>query len=318
MFGLKSRLLASISQIEFCRRVTARITREMDCMRQSTEEAALRIGDLVVAIVDTATKGNNELRESISRFVKSDRHSQQDETAPSEDQSRTISEAIERQSELILEMIDRIQNCFSRQLELSQSANSASRRVMETAEQTSRLMVRSKLLAFNVQIEASRLGGEEGRSIAVLGEEMKLFSEDVEKANQVIAESIGQFVHELPQLESETVSIGESLNEFAERFNVEMDDIRQQTQAISEIFERLLDETGTRNDEILGYSHETLSCLQFQDPVAQGLQRASHDIEKLLALFENRTVSDESLAEIKDEIGHDGSEEQESGEVVLF
>ena len=318
MFGLKRLYYATIDQVRFCRKVTDRIIADMERMRQSTEEAALKIGDLLVSIVDTATSGNNELRNSLRRFVRS----KDEETLGGDDelsdQSRTIAESIEHQSQQIAEMIAGIQQCFERQMMLARSATSASQKIIETAQQTSRLMTRSKLLAFNVQIEASRLGGEGGRSISVLGEEMKLFSEDVENANQVIAEAISEFVEEMPKLESETVAIGDRLKEFSLRFETEMDDVRRETQSITELLQNILDDTEARNNAILRFSQETLSNLQFQDPVSQGLRRAEHDIKKLVALMENRSVIDDSLADIQDDVGNDGTADQEAGEVMLF
>ena len=317
MFGLKRWYYATVNQVKLCRRISGRIIAEMECMRHSTEEAALKIGDLLVAIVDTATSGNDDLRNSLRRFVRSPHEPMTEDDAVAE-QTKTISEAIESQSRQITEMIGGIQQCFDRQMVLARSASEASRKIIETAQQTSRLMTRSKLLAFNVQIEASRLGGEGGRSISILGEEMKLFSEVVEAANHVIAEAISEFVEEMPKLESETTAIGQTLSDFSVRFETEMEDVRRETQSLTELLQKVLDDTESRNNAILKYSQETLSSLQFQDPVAQGLRRAEHDIKKLQSLIENRNVIDDSLADIEEDVGHNGCNEQQAGEVMMF
>lgn len=317
MFGMKRLYYATIDQIRFCRKVTDRILFDMEQMRQSTEDATLRIGELLVAIVETATAGNNQLRRSLRRFVRSDEGNSNGDDEQLSDRSRTIADSIDYQSQQIADMIAGIQDCFDRQMVLARSATAASQKIINTAQQTSRLMTRSKLLAFNVQIEASRLG-ESGRSISVLGEEMKLFSEDVESANRVIAEAITEFVEEMPKLESETVAIGRRLQDFSTRFESEMDDVRRETQSITTLLRSILDDTESRNNAILKYSHQTLSNLQFQDPVAQGLRRAEHDVKKLRELMENRNVIDNSLADIADDVGSDGAQQQEAGEVVLF
>ncbi|WP_143544133.1 methyl-accepting chemotaxis protein [Rhodopirellula sp. MGV] len=294
-------------------------------MRSTTEDAALNIGQLVIAIVETATSGNDELRSSLAKFVRTEpdpKHARDDDqdVDSSDKNQRTIAEAIEHQSEMIESLVTRVESCFSQQLDLVRMANQTSRRIHDAAKQTAHLMKKSQVLAFNVQIEASRLGGEHGRAFAILGEEMKSFSECVEEANHTIAESVAEFVEGMPLLESETVAIAQSLSEFSEEFRAEMTDVRRETQSISTLLSRVLETTETRNNEILQRSRETLSYLQFQDPVAQGLKRAEHDIEKLLALFENREVIDSCLADISEEVGHDGQEEEhvEAGEVVLF
>ncbi|WP_436714815.1 methyl-accepting chemotaxis protein [Roseiconus lacunae] len=323
MFGFQ-KLTATFGQVAFCRKVTSRIVKDMQKMRTTTEEAALKIGELVIAIVETATSGNDELRSSLARFVRADQSDEADKGTSSdgstEPQRRTISEAIEHQSEMIEALVTRVEDCFSKQLELVRMANKTSRRIHDAAKQTAHLMKKSQVLAFNVQIEASRLGGEHGRAFAVLGEEMKSFSECVEEANQTIAESVAEFVEGMPKLENETVAIAESLSEFSEEFRAEMTDVRQETQSISTLLSRVLETTESRNNEILQASRDTLSYLQFQDPVAQGLQRAEHDIEKLLALFEKREVTDTCLADVSEEVGNDGQEEEhvEAGEVILF
>ena len=302
--------------IALCNKLTERIVSDMQGMRESTEEAALNIGELLVKIVEIATQGNDEVKVSLSRFVRADHDTTNSESA--EAQTETISEKIERQSESIAGLIAKIEECFAHQLALSRSAVEASRRVYVTAEQTSNLMMRSKLLAFNVQIEAGRIGGEEGRAISVLGEEMKSFSDDVEKANQVIAESIASFVTEMPKLEEETSKIGASLSGFSETFCVEMEEVRRDTESVSNLLKQVLDETESRNNQILKSSHDTLSHLQFQDPVSQGLQRASYDVMKLRDMFEGKEVDECSLADIADDVGHDGTSETEAGDVLLF
>ncbi|MCC9604005.1 methyl-accepting chemotaxis protein [Stieleria sp. JC731] len=288
-------------------------------MRSTTEDAALNIGELLISIVDVATSGNDELRESLARFVRAESGEAKDgESADAED--RTISEAIEHQSEMIEALVNRVEDCFSKQLELVRMANQTSRRIHDAAKQTAHLMKKSQVLAFNVQIEASRLGGEQGRAFAVLGEEMKSFSECVEEANHTIADSVAEFVEGMPKLEAETVSIAESLSEFSDEFRAEMTDVRRETQSISTLLSRVLESTESRNNDILKRSRDTLSYLQFQDPVAQGLKRAEHDIQKLVALFENRKVVDDNLADIVQDVGNDGQEEEhvDAGEVLLF
>ena len=303
-------------EVEFCRRVTNRLVSDMEGMRDSTEAAALRIGELLISIVDTATKGNDELKDSLRRFVRCD--GQADSECETERQSETIVEAIDRQTRLIRDMIGSVQECFRKQAELSVTANKASRRIAQTARKTCQLMTRSKFLALNVQIEANRLGGAGGRSVSVLGEEMKHFSEDVEAANKIIEESIMDFVQEMPKLEEETRLIGERLAGFKGCFESEMEDIRRETQSVTSLLAGVLDETESRNNQILKFSHDTLSHLQFQDPVSQGLQRAEHEVQKLCNLFEGNETVDDALADIAEEVGHDGTEETQAGEILMF
>ena len=286
----------------------------MQGMRQSTEQAALRIGDLLKDIVNVATTGNNEVKESLSRFVKSGSHS----SSTAQSDSATISETIQRQSELISGLVSAIQECFDHQLVLSQSASSASQKVSEAAEFTDKLMARSRMLALNVRIEANRLGGEEGSAFATLAEEMKNFSDDVADANGTILESISSFSEQMPALEAETKAIGQTLSDFRQTFDQEMETVRQDTDSVCQLLEEVLAKTEARNSEIVSHSHATLSHLQFQDPVSQGLQRAEHDINKFLAILEGQEVDDSSLADIVDDVGHDGTEVAEAGEVMMF
>lgn len=295
--------------VQICRRVTSRITNDMTRMRESTEDAALNIGNLLVEIVRIATEGNKETQESLSGFVRGGDVGQE--------QSETISEAIDRQTELFSNLIGEVRGFFDRQLELSQVANSATQKIYETAHQISQLMRSSRVLALNLRIESARLGNE-GRTFAVLGDQMKVFSENVAEANGVIASSVEEFVTEMPKLEKEAQCIGECLSEFSARFDKDMREVKEQSDSFTGLVSNVLGATERRNNAILKCSNSTLSHLQFQDPVSQGLRRAEHDILKLQDLMEGNEVDDRSLADLVDDVGNDGRDELESGDVMLF
>lgn len=299
----------SEDNVQVCQRLTSRITADMADMRESTEDAALNIGNLLVEIVKIATEGNAETKQTLCQFVRSDACSQQ--------QSATISETIDRQTDLFRGLIEEIRGFFDRQLALSQAANSATRKIFDTANQITQLMRSSRILALNLRIESARLGSD-GSTFAILGDQMKVFSDNVAEANGVIASSVEEFVTEMPKLEEEARAMGENLSEFSSRFDDDMAEVKVQTESFQGLVNGVLETTERRNNQILECSNATLSHLQFQDPVSQGLRRAEHDVEKLLTLFEGRELDDRSLADIADEVGHDGRNEVESGDVMLF
>lgn len=295
--------------VDVCERVTSRISRDMAKMRESTADAALNIGQLLGEIVRIATEGNQEIKESLGTFVRPDTSCQE--------KTESVSDAIDRQTEMLAEMIGEVKHFFDRQLELSNSANAATQKIYRTAGQITQLMRSSRILALNLRIESSRLG-KEGQTFAVLGDQMKVFSDNVAEANEVIATSVEEFVREMPKLQKEAQQISDNLSEFTSRFDDSMGDVKKETQAFSHLLDEVIDGAEARNNDILKLSHDTLSHLQFQDPVSQGLRRAEHDVQKLLTLFKGDELDDRSLADLAEDVGNDGREVMPSGDVMLF
>lgn len=286
----------------------------MEKMRSSTEEAALRIGDLLVEIVRTATEGNKEIKQSIGNLVGD---SDQEEDQDSQKSSLNMPSMLDQQGMLIDRFLSMMKDFLDRHLAMSRSASAATTEINELAQQVSQLMLASRMMAINIQIESARQGGN-GKTFQVLADQVSGFSEQVDHANRAIADAVAEFVVEMPKLESEAVAMSSKVDEFRESINGEMSEMRHNAHEMVGIVRQALQATETNNGKILGFSQDTLSHLQFQDPVSQGLRRAQHEVGKLQKLVETGRMDKSSLADIEEDVGEDGSEMVESGEVVMF
>ncbi len=94
-------------QIELCRDLTSRITRDMNEMRHSTEEAALCIGELLDQIVKTATEGNNQLQSTLSAYLDG-----AEESTCETSSQESLHKTIDRQSRVITSLVQRMQEFF--------------------------------------------------------------------------------------------------------------------------------------------------------------------------------------------------------------
>ena len=312
MLATETDIQFTSEQVDLCKTISARAVSEMETMRKSSEEAILNIGRLLGNIVNVATESNEKVSQALSRFVETDSDDPSDGEA-----KETIAETIERQSRLIDELVGTVKGCFDRQMALTRSASFASKQILQAAQETEELTARSKILSLNIHIEANRLGNE-GAAFTVLSREIQDFSDDIAIANKTISKTIGAFTKDMPALEKETIEAGKLLVEFSSRFSNEMQEIRKETNDLTQTLTDTVAQAESYNQKIIRFSNSTLSCLQFQDPLTQGLQRTQFDLEKIDNVFAGKHVEDISLADIKSDVGEDGRSETDSGDVLLF
>lgn len=307
---------AKRTEIAWCREITDSVIDDMEKMRSSTEDAALRIGELLVEIVRTATEGNKEIKQSVGGLV-GDGDSDAALGGEQQTSGRNMPQMLEHQAALIDQFLSMMQGFLDRQLAMSRCASAATSEINNTAQHVSELMMASRMMAINIQIESARQGGN-GRTFQVLANQVSGFSEQVDEANKMIARAVSTFVEEMPKLEGEAVAMTGRIDEFRENINRELAGMRQDAEEVVGIVREALHHTETNNGKILQLSQDTLSHLQFQDPVSQGLQRAQHEVSKVQKLLETGRMDKTMLSEIVAEVGNDGSELVDSGEVVLF
>ncbi|MEZ6117919.1 MAG: methyl-accepting chemotaxis protein [Pirellulaceae bacterium] len=291
--------------------VANRVATELNRMCETTEEAALQIGRLLVQIVEIATEGNKATQETLCGVVKSS--GDQDGSKS----SQSITDLIDSQGHLITNFVEMTQSFFERQRTLTQEANEACQLIQKSARRVSSLVDSSRNLAFNIQIESARLG-QSSRTFETLGKMIHEFSTEVASANTTIEAAVEQFIDSVPKLNKEATEMSQTASEFSVRLKSELTNVAQQSNQLTHTVRTVLDDTEQRNNSILACSQETLSHLQFQDPVAQGLKRASYEIRKLQKIWSGEHVDDVSLAELVDEVGNDGRLERDPGDVMMF
>lgn len=297
------------SGIEKGRRIKDQVVQTLQQIRSTSTDAVLNIGQLVAKIVEIATKDNDEIRGTLDQIV-----GEQQENAESQ---ASVTEIIREQSELVTEFVADTKGFFRDQVAFTDQAVDGFDRITTCADSVSRLMSRSFMLALNMRIEASRLG-DEGSAFAVIADEMKKFAADVRDANEEIKTVMEELARTMPRMQEQTAEMDVRVGQFSERFEGRLEHVQEHTQNIAASMQATLDTAEQRNNEIVKYSQDALSELQFQDPMAQTLARVEYEVEKMQTLLETGDCEETSLADLSETVGNDGTEFRESGEVELF
>jgi hypothetical protein len=292
------------------KRIGLRVKNGLRGVRESTESAAILIGKMLDRIVKTATSEDGDVRRELQRAIDCRESSDADAEPP-------IIEQLRSQSATVASFVDETRTFLGEQLDIAKSANQACENINHSATLVSNLMVRSRILSLNMQIEAARLG-QHGAAFNVIAEEMKRFAAEVRNANESIKAALAELLLAVPKIEQRTGHMDDRMTEFSGRIETQLSTVEQRTQSLADCMRTALDNTEARNAAILGFSQNTLSALQFQDPAAQSLRRIEHDVSKLESLLLTGNCEDLSLAEIEDDVGEDGSQLREAGEIEMF
>lgn len=292
------------------RRIGGRILSGLKTVRESTERAVFTIGDMLQRIVQTATSDDAEVRIALQRAVGNSRGASSDGEPP-------IVEQLREQSATVSAFVNDARQFFTEQQGFTQAASRACDNINRSATLVTELMVRSRILSLNMQIEANRLG-QHGAAFNVIAEEMKRFASEVRNANEAIKSALGELLISVPMIEQHTSEMDGRMTEFAHQIDGQLSAVERRTEALGECMRTALDSAEAKSAKILGFTQTTLSALQFQDPTAQCLRRLEHDVTKLQSLLTTGDCHDISLAEIEEDVGEDGSQERSSGEVELF
>ncbi|QJW96668.1 hypothetical protein [Frigoriglobus tundricola] len=215
-----------------------------------SERAVLNIGRMLGRIVDLATAGAAD--------------------RAADDEGRAVADIIASVMTAAGGFTAETRSFLDRQLAFAKTANAACRCIAGCSESVATLMQKSRILALNMQIEASRLKVQ-NTALTVIGVEMAQFSQDVRRANAQIAEALTRLSDSLPQLESETVAMGQQATTFAARLGEQLNQVQAHEAAVRRTKIEIERGAAEKNKEILGLSQQTLSELQFQDPMAQDL-----------------------------------------------
>jgi hypothetical protein len=301
---------ASCETESLSRRISSRVVFGLSAVRNSTERAVLKIGELLNNIVRAATSDDAEVRKTLQCVIGGDHQTQPKSGKP-------IVESLRNQGAAVATFVDETRRFFDDQREFTRAASNACANIHSSASLVTDLMTRSQILALNMQIESARLG-QQGRAVNVIAQEMKHFASEVRIANESIKVALSALLSTLPTIEHRTSEMDGRMKLFADRIGGELQTVERQTTALAACMQSALDQTETRNAQIVQLSHSTLSELQFQDPAAQTLRRMEHEVGKLQMLISRGVCQDMSLAEIADDVGEDGSAERSTGEIELF
>jgi methyl-accepting chemotaxis protein len=289
--------------------ISNRLVQSLRSMRSTTERAVLTIGGLLNRIVSVATHDNGEIQQTLSTIVGNAGSTGRDDSS--------VSSAIEAQTAAVEHFVNEAREFFHQQSLFATDANEACKRINDCAKSVSDLTGKSHILALNMQIESARLGSQ-GQAFTVIGQEMKRFAIDVRQANDAIKGALATLLVSIPRLHDETARMDAKATQFSQQLEQQIAQVKDRTEALTRFLQSTLDRAEQRNNDVVAASHSMLSELQFQDPMAQEMQRAEHDVTKLSQLIEYGECNDISLADLDPTVGHGADENRCSGSVELF
>ena len=274
-----------------------RIREQISFAKNLSEKEIMTIGEIVQNIV-------NHTRQ----YIEESKHAVVDNFA---EQSLSLSEYLDSTRQAT----DMQNNTVREALTLSDDITKAGLAVDKLANQ-------ARLLALNAKIEAARLGSA-GSAFSVITEEMNHLSMEIAKTNRLIADSTQAIRVCLPTLAEQATMQIKRLEEFS-----------QTMQGLKESIEESISTTNNTSDshidQVLNLAYETLSHLQFQDPMIQSVQKIDSMVRRLHNEM-NRAMgitvaSDAKNASSVETMGtkfakssnDDAGDAPDAGEVMLF
>ncbi len=295
---------------EVVREIAGRISKSLQDAREKTEDAVLAVCDHVAKLVEIATQGNEEAEDTLRTIVGAGPGSKVHFNETS------IAEVVHTQAESVNCFVADTREFFNQQIEIGNAASRSFQEMELCVAQVVKLVFSSEILAYNIQIESARLG-DEGRAFSVLGDEMVRFSSKVRDANIAIQSSLKLVTETMRHFQEQSKAMDARLDSFTEHLQQKMDDVRRRTTRLTDSLHLTLDRITNRNREVISCSHDALSELQFQDPLAQNLLRTEREVERLRKLVEGEACEAIEL-ECASRLGNDGMQAPEPGMVDLF
>ncbi len=252
----------------------------------TTEQAVLEVGDCLSRIVADSRENNESLKLIFERV-------------DSGASNNGIGDALRSQEEStrgFLGVLER--NVADHDADLH-SMRGEVEEILTAGKSVRDILIGSRLLAINAQIEASRLG-EQGKAFAVIAAEMGELSRSVAKINETIETLASRINHAMPKLEAASHALVESSSQFEVVFSERSESVNNAADALREFIASQLDQSRHRSERVLQTSQRALSNLQFQDPVAQSL--------RTIPAIVSGEKSEQSA----------GSDDVTAGEIMLF
>jgi methyl-accepting chemotaxis protein len=233
-----------------------------------------------------------------------------------------VTGAIARQTKALEEYFESASSDIALQEAASTRAQDQLQRITKAASDTSRLASAARLLALNARIEAGRVGGN-GNCFSTIAGEMQHLAEQITQANRLIDALAASLSRDLPEMASRARALRESSESLNATLSVTTQEVKRETEALQGIMGTTLAESDSAMAQILKASQATLSNLQFQDAVEQGLLRfEGHFVEEQLELARAFEL-DDVVAAIEPpehvEIGGDKAvDANNAGELMMF
>jgi methyl-accepting chemotaxis protein len=257
------------------------------CVRDAVNAAAARIPASITAM-ETAVMA---IGRAVSLNV--DRAREQVADADAVQQSVTgdagivaaLSGLAEMTSGFLAELVPRMRA----QAETTHRAAQHSQKIRAAGKKIDAIAFAARMLNLNAQIEAARLGAL-GEPFMVIVSRMVELTHQIEEANRLIGELAETLAADLPAIASTGESVAETCEDFSGKFSARVAGVRRVQADVQERLRDTSERMQSRAGEVLRTGQETLTHLQFQDPVAQSLRQVERSLATVLAVVEGTAV----------------------------
>jgi len=275
-----------------------------------TEEKTLTIGQAVDDIVDVAKSQIEEIAGTVKTL---------------EEKSNSGEEgAISRHTKAVSKYVDHVNVQLERQVRVAQVALEQSVEIVRAGAAIADLADAAKILALNARIESSRLH-KKGSRFAVIATEMKTLSDGVDSANNLVRDLAERLQESLPTIAEQMRAMRQETRAFHKELQEHLKEIEDDKKGLQEALHASLKAGDRQLDKILKASQRALSELQFQDPMAQRLQRIDNDLaeaQKATAELLGNHVTDDDIPQgactLVSDFVETEEEEMAEGELLLF
>ncbi len=238
-------------------------------VNEMTSRESLAAGDSLNSIVNLSRNYVEYMREAMGRFSGDQQTSAQDSSGI---------EAIEEQNRMLASYLSRLEGALAAQDQVAQEALKQLTAVRKAGTHILEVSNQARMLAVNARIEAARLSGTEGGAFGVIASEMSTFAKNMQTQSDNIVQIVDGLTMSLPKI----AEMAEELRVSTESFSGEFDQKNSEVSRVVDELQTTIAHALSHGDEqvaqVLKYSQEALSHLQFQDPCAQRLMQIEADV----------------------------------------
>jgi hypothetical protein len=183
-----------------------------------------------------------------------------------------LTSLIDEELKTVIAFADELNQEVTEQLRLTQAAEKSLSDITAAAAQVGTFANRAKMLALNARIEASRDVGT-AKGFAVIADEMKELSRGVAETNASIQGLAHSMAALLPGIVRGANSMHERARIFSSNLQQAMRTIGEKSGERRKEIASAVEDSDNTLSRVVSSSQSALSHLQFQDTVAQGLNR---------------------------------------------
>jgi methyl-accepting chemotaxis protein len=191
-----------------------------------------------------------------------------------------VARAIDAQTAMVRAFVDELVELARAQAQATIDAQKTLAELGKATRAIDTLASEAKILALNSRIEAGRAGGQ-NHAFSVVSDEMRRLSAAVAVTNTKVRDLSTTVGSALARVVQQSQNTRSRIERFASESDAGTREVLGQVSSFRQETKAALDDSDDRMDAAVRSSHATLSNLQFQDVICQGLLRLDGRMREL-------------------------------------